>query len=121
MVKPFKESTTVLVATACDFNKEEILSDNDPTCQKCRHGQINAMSKKKVILARSKQEQVQILTITPESLSIRRTYQQFEVSEHLVRKARKLWRTKPDAQRGHPIPQNEKNKVVEFYQLHGFT
>ena len=47
MVKPFKESTTVLVATACDFNKEEILSDNDPTCQKCRHGQINAKSKKK--------------------------------------------------------------------------
>ena len=30
----------------CDFNKEEILSDNDPTCQKCRHGQISAMSGK---------------------------------------------------------------------------
>ena len=46
LVKPFKESITVLVATACDFNKEEILSDNDPTCQKCRHGQISAMSGK---------------------------------------------------------------------------
>ena len=78
---------------------------------------------KKLILARSKQEQVQILTITSESLSIRKTCQQFEVSEHLVRKARKLWHTKPDAQsqRGNQIPQNEKNKVVEFYQLHGFT
>ena len=34
-VKRLKESITDLVATACDFNKEEILSENDPTCQKC--------------------------------------------------------------------------------------
>ena len=34
-VKRFKESITDLVATACDFNKEEVLSDNDPICQRC--------------------------------------------------------------------------------------
>ena len=43
----FKESITDLVATACDFNKEEILSDSDPTCQKCTDMDrlINAMRK----------------------------------------------------------------------------
>ena len=51
-VKHFKESINDLVATACDFNKEEILSD-DPTCQKCTNmGRlINAITKK--ILARN--------------------------------------------------------------------
>ena len=44
-VKHLKDSITDLVATACDFNKEKILSDNDPTCQKCTDMDrpINAM------------------------------------------------------------------------------
>ena len=33
--KHFKESITDFVATACNFNKEEILSNNNRTCQKC--------------------------------------------------------------------------------------
>ena len=82
-VKRFKESIADLVATACDFNKEDILLDNEPMCQKDTDMDrlINAMREK--IDISSKPEQVQILTITPESLSIRRTCQEFEPSEHL--------------------------------------
>ena len=125
-VKRFKESITDLVATAYDFNKEEILSDNEPKCQKCTDMDrlINAMREN--INISSKPEQVQILTITPEGWSIRRTCQEFEVSEHLVRKARKLQcekgiLAKPDAKKGHQIPQNVKDKVLEFYHLDDVT
>ena len=94
--KSFKESITDLVATACDFNNEETLSDNEPLCQKCNDGKNKTSSKP---------EQRQILTITPECWSIKRTCQEFDFSEHLVRKARKLQcekgiLAKPDAKRG---------------------
>ena len=94
--KGFKESITDLVATACDFNNEETLSDNAPLCQKCNDGKNNTSSKP---------EQRQILKITPESWSIKRTCQEFDFSEHSVRKARKLQcekgiLAKPDAKRG---------------------
>ena len=123
----FKESITDLIAIACNFNEQEILSDNDPTCQKYTDmGKlINAIREK--INISSKQEQVQILTtITPESWSIRKTCQEFEVSEHLVRKARKLQcekglLAKPDAKKGQQIPQNVKDEVLEFYQIDDFT
>ena len=90
-----------------------------------RHGQIDKWYEGKINIS-SKQEQVQILTITPESWSIRRTCQEFEVSEHLVRKARKLWcekgiLAKPDAKKGQQIPQNVKGKVIKFYQLDDFS
>ena len=51
-VKRFKEDITDLVATACDLNKEEILSDNEPTCRKWRDMDrlINA-TREKIILA----------------------------------------------------------------------
>lgn len=50
-------------------------------------------------------KQVLILTITPEKWFIERICQEFEVSEHLVRKAKKLRnekgsRAKPDAKKG---------------------
>ena len=47
-VKRFKESITDLVAITCDFNKEEILLDNEPTCQKCTDMDrlINAIEEK---------------------------------------------------------------------------
>ena len=125
-VKRFKESITDLIATACDFIKEEILSDNELTCQKCTDMDrlINAMSEK--INISSKLEEVQILAITPEIWSIRKTCQEFEVSEHLFRKDRKLScekgiLAKPDAKKGQQIRQNVKDKVLEFYQLDEFT
>ena len=51
-VKCFKESITDFVATACDLNKEDILSDNEPTCRECTDMDrlINA-TKEKIILA----------------------------------------------------------------------
>ena len=54
------------MTTSCNFNKQEILSDNEPTCQKCTDMDrlINAIEGKKINIS-SKPEQVQILTITP--------------------------------------------------------
>ena len=104
-VKRFKERITDNVKTACNFNKEEVFSDNDLICQKCTDMDrlINAMKEKNNI--RSKHWQVQMLTIAPESWSIRGTCQEFDVSEQLVRNAGKLWSkkrllTKPNAKKG---------------------
>ena len=109
-VKRFKERMIDLVATACDFNKEE--------CTDIAR-LINAMPEN--IDISTKQEQVQIFTITPESWLIKRTCQEFEVSEHLVRKARKLryekgLLAKPDAKNEQQIPQNitEKTKYLNY-------
>ena len=91
-----------------------------------RHGQIDKWYEGKINIS-SKQEQVQILTITPESWSIRRTCQEFKVSEHLVKKARKLWckkglLAKPDAKKGaENSTKCEGYEVFEIYQLDDFT
>ena len=64
---------------------------------------INAMREKWKLATNKKQ--VLILTIAPEKWFIKRICQEFEVSEHLVRKAKKLRnekgsRAKPDAKKG---------------------
>ena len=62
------------MATACDFNKEEVISDNEPTCQKCTDMGRLINAKREKINISSKPEQVQILKITPASWSMKREY-----------------------------------------------
>ena len=67
---------------------------------------INAM--KETINVSSRQEQVLIPKITPESWSIIRTCQEFKVSEHLERLescgVKKGQLSKPDTTKGQQIP-----------------
>ena len=81
------------------------MSDKELTCQKCidMDRMINAMREKWKLATNKKQ--VLILTITPEKWFTKKICQEFEVSEHLVRKAKKLRnekgsRAKPDAKKG---------------------
>ena len=71
-----------------------------------RHGQIDKWYEGKINIS-SKQEQVQILTITPESWSIRRTCQEFKVSENCGVKRDYLLNQMP--KKGQKIPQNVKD------------
>ena len=54
-----------------------------------------------------------MLIITPESWFIKGTCQEFEISEHLLRKlhCEKGLFAKPDVKKGQQIPQNVKDKV----------
>ena len=66
-VKPLKESITDLVATACEFNKEEILSNNDPTCQPSEFPKMNGgiflPSEEVLRMARLKSQQQKIAVV----------------------------------------------------------
>ena len=86
-VKKFKESFTYLVATACDLDKEDISSDVDNECTKCIDLDRLVEAMKEKLTVSSKEETVQILTLTSESWSIEKTCNEFSISEHLVRKA----------------------------------
>ena len=86
-VKKFIESFTCLVATACDLDKEEISSDVDNECTKCIDLDRLVEAMKEKLTVSSKEEKVQILTLTPEIWSIENTCNVFSISEHLVRKA----------------------------------
>lgn len=73
-----------------------------------------------------KEEKVQLLTLTPDSWSIEKTCKTFLVSEHLVRKARKLKNekgilAKPEAKKGQPLEDTVKQKVIELYESDEFT
>ena len=89
-VKKFKESLTGLVTSACDLEKEDISSDVDNECTKCIELDRLVEAMKEKLTVSSKEEKVQILTLTPESWSIETTCNEFSISEHVVRKARKV-------------------------------
>ena len=73
----------------------------------------------------SDQEQV-YLKLLQEVGPLKKTSQEFEVSEHLVRKAKKsLYEkrllAKPDAKKEQQIPENVQDRVLDFYQSDDFT
>ena len=68
----------------------------------------------------NRQRKIQILTIAPRSWSIQKTKEEFQVSEYLVRQARKLALEKgilelPDQKRGKAVTEEVKNYVTSFY------
>ena len=74
----------------------------------------------------SRQEQVKLLTLVPESWSIKKAVTEFEVSTHLMRKARELKKesgilANPKTKQGKPLSLETINKVVEFYQSDDYS
>ena len=66
-------------------------------------------------------EKIQILTLVPDSWSRSYCATFFNVSEHLVRQARELKKSKgilavPDQKKGKRLPDNVTEAVIEFYE-----
>lgn len=95
-------------------NKE---SENKQKCNDC----ANLMCKLKEKFKKSKiDDQIQILTLVPESWSILQTVNFFETSEYLVKKARKLLKEegilyKCKKRKGHTLSDEVIQKVKDFY------
>ena len=89
-VKKIKKSLVALVASACDIDENELLYHDSPECSKS--SDLDRLTE--LLKMSSTQEKVKILTLAPESWSISRTCNEFDVSEYLVKKARKLKNSK---------------------------
>ena len=122
-IKKFKQKLTCLVAASYNLEKEEISSDVDTECTKCIDLDRLVKAMKEKLAVSSKEEKVQILTLSPESWSISKICNEFSVSEHLVRKARKLKHEKGilGAKKGQPVKDDVKEKVWEIYESEEFT
>ena len=69
----------------------------------------------------TRQDQIKILTLVPESWTISKTCDEFAVSEHLVKKARKLKNIKgilavPEQKKENSISEDIKRKGVSVYE-----
>ena len=83
-----------LVASACDIDENELLYHDSPECSKCSDlDRLTVLLKEKLKMS-STQEKVKILTLAPESWSISKTCNEFDVSEYLIKKARKIKNSK---------------------------
>ena len=77
---------------------------------------------KEKLKASNKREKIQILTLTPESWSLRKTAKEFKVSKATARKARILRDEKgilavPQPVTGKRLSEKTVNSVLEFYQM----
>ena len=72
------------------------------------------------------QEKIQILTLMPQSWSIKKTWEEFHVSERMAKAARKLKiekgrQAQPKNKRGKKLPENVKQKVMEIFEDQEFS
>ena len=120
-VTKFKKKIVDLVASAYDIEEADLSTNDVNQCEKCEDLDrlINHMKEKMVVSTR--QDQIKILTLVPESWTISKTCNEFAVSKHLVKKARKLKATKgiladPEQKKGNSISEDIKRKVVSVYE-----
>ena len=74
----------------------------------------------------SRQSKIKLLTLVPESWTIKRTIQEFDVTELVVKRARKLKDEKgtladPDPKRGRPLSPEISERVTEFYKSNEYS
>ena len=102
-------------------------SKSEATCNKCKDLYTFASLLKNKIMVSSTQEKIKLLTLTPISWSIQETMENFNISDHLVKKARKLKTNKgiladPDrATRKTSLNPEIISKVIWFYQSDEFS
>lgn len=106
-----------------------LANQDDTSCENCAdhadlHKMINDMKEKCAIS--TKQKKLQILTMSPSSWSIKKTAEEFNVSEYMVKKARSLKQShgvfsEPSPKHGKELSPETQKAVVEFYEDDEYT
>ena len=115
-----------LVISACDIDENELLYHDSPECSKCSDwDRLTALLKEKLKMS-SAQEKVNILILAPESWSFSKTCNEFDVSEYLIKKARKLKNSKgilaeTEKEKGNVLSDETKLKVLEILKSDEFS
>ena len=97
-------------------------SDGEQPCLQCKDlDRLILLSKEKCSTA-TRQEQIKLLTLIPQSWSIQKTIHKFEVTEHVVRRFRELKKQRgiladPDPKKGKSLYSDLTKEVISFYQL----
>ncbi len=90
-------------------------------CEKCEDfDRLIDLLKEKISIS-SHQKQVQMLTLAPSSWSIAKTVQEFKVSEHKVKLARKVMKENSileevELKLGRPLSKDSEMRVKQFYR-----
>ena len=109
-----------------DIDENELLHHDSPECSKCSDlDRLTALLKEKLKMS-STQEKVKILILAPESWSISKTCNEFDVSKYLIKKARKLKNSKgilaePGKKKGNVLSDETKLKVLEIFKSDEFS
>ena len=124
-VKKFNENIADLMASACDIENVTLLSDTAKDCSNCKYLDRLIFNLKEKIKSSLKQEKIKILTLAPDSRTIQKTCDEFSVTEHLIRRARKLKLesrilAEPEYKR-HLISDETRNIGRDFYVLDEFS
>lgn len=105
---------------------EDALDTEAESCEHCNDlNRLIILLKEKVKNA-PRREKIKLLTLVPESWTIKKTKHEFQVTEHLVKQARQLKKEKgiladQDPKKGRPLPQEIVQRVTDFYQSDDFS
>ena len=123
-----KKRLVGLLASACDIDKNKLLYHDSPECSKGSKALLDHLTEllKDKLKMSSTQEKLKILTLAPESLSISKTCNEFDVSKYLVKKARKMKNSKgilaePKKKEGNVLIDETKLKVLEILKSDEFS
>lgn len=121
LVQNVKKLETVILSAVAPETDPMSIAITDANCSKCSDLDAIVSELKEKCLLVSKQQQIQLLTLAPNSWSIKRAAEEFQVSEYLVRQARALKQTSgilsmPEQRRGKCLPDEVVKSVFEFYQ-----
>ena len=121
-MKKVRKQLSQQMGSCLDVNPQELTPNTEShECNKCEDLQCLVEELKAKIAISSRQKQLQLLTLTPQSWTINQTKEWFGVSSHLVKKARALKAssgilTEPMAKKGVGLPTSTVDAVREFFE-----
>jgi hypothetical protein len=120
-VMQITEAVKSKVSHILDVPSDILDCDDEASCNKCEDLNVLMNELKEKCKVLTKQEQITVLTLVPSSWTIDKTAAEFEVSRHLVKRARELKRlkgilSKPVPKTGKKLTQETEVKVRELYE-----
>ena len=101
-------------------------TDEEASCSQCQDFERLIFLLKEKCNTASRQQKIKILTLIPESWSIEKTAQEFNVTKHVVRRAHELKKQKgilsdPNPKKGKLLDADITEQVISFYQLDEYS
>lgn len=115
-IKALQAATKTKLAEVLNVPTDEL-----ETCEQCKDLEIFVELLKEKCHSASRKEKMKLLSLVPSSWSILKTMEEFNVSEHMVKRAREVKKTKgilgePDPKKGKCLSPEVVARVIAFYQ-----
>ena len=126
-LKQIRSAAQAKCAAALELSPDTLESTETETeCSNCRDLDRFVVLLKEKLRISPRQEQIKLLTLAPESWSQQKVMNEFDVSHHMVKTARRLKKDKGilssvSAKKGRPLNQEIVDRIVDFYQSDEYT